>query len=628
MREELEKLVAAGKINNRQVPPLLALLESGFCQARSWGFGRITALDTTLGRLNIDFTTKAGHSMDLAFAAESLRPIPRDHLLVRKNTDLAGLKQEAALHHLEVVKLALRSLGGRATADQVMALLVPDVVGSDWKKWWYAARAEMRRDGHFTVPLKKTDPIVYNEEEIQVADRLATELRAAKGLKARIAVAGEMLKCMEQIRDHGVVSEAVGLLNAEIQSHLQTMSALSLEGMFVRDELRQAAGLPVPEADLQPKDVWKDVSRLAEFFAELPATRHRRALESFRDCLPDWGAQVVLMLNDVSAKLAGESARLLLLEGRGQLLKDTLARLVSQHQASSELLLWLGKERGDHFADILGPEVFRAMLTAMERDAFNERKSSRLHDFILEDQDLLPELIASADVDVIKDLVRTLQLSPAFDDMDKRSLLARIVKPYPVIQSMITGDQKKEDQTFLVSWASLERRKDEYEELVKKKIPANSKDIALARSYGDLRENHEYKSAKEMQRILNRRKAELEAGLARARGTDFAAPRTDVVSPGTVVQLTDLGTGTGIAYSLRGAWDGDPDRHILSYLSPLAQSLMNQPVGTEVTLELDGQKHRYRIDGIRAWQAPSSEAAEPAAEASSPETPVAEAPAA
>ena len=69
-------------------------------------------------------------------------------------------------------------------------------------------------------------------------------------------------------------------------------------------------------------------------------------------------------------------------DGKLDLLKELLARLISQHQASSELLLWLAKERSDTFADILGPEVFRAMLTAMERDQFNEKSSNqtaRLH---------------------------------------------------------------------------------------------------------------------------------------------------------------------------------------------------------------------------------------------------------
>ena len=240
-------------------------------------------------------------------------------------------------------------------------------------------------------------------------------------------------------------------------------------------------------------------------------------------------------------------------------LKELLARLISQHQASSDLLLWLARERSDTFADILGPEVFRAMLTAMERDQFNEKRSNKLRDFILDDQTLLVELIGSADLEVIKDLTRALQFSPCFDDMDKRSLLARIVKSYPAVQTMISGEQTRQDDLFVVSWESLERRKNEYAELVQKSIPANSKEIAVARSYGDLRENHEYKAAKEMQKILMRRKGELESQLVRARGSDFANPRTDVVSIGTS-RVTDLEHNHQNNYIL-GAWDSNPRGH-------------------------------------------------------------------
>src|SRR5438105_6183033 len=138
--------------------------------------------------------------------------------------------------------------------------------------------------------------------------------------------------------------------------------------------------------------------------------------------------------------------------------------------------------------------------------------------------------------------------------MDKRSLLARIVKSYPAIQSLISGDQTKQDAGLIVSWESLERRKNEYNELVQKKIPANSKEIAIARSYGDLRENHEYKAAKEMQKILMRRKSELESMLVRARGSDFANPRVDVVSIGTRVRATDKANQHAETYEILGAW--------------------------------------------------------------------------
>jgi hypothetical protein len=222
----------------------------------------------------------------------------------------------------------------------------------------------------------------------------------------------------------------------------------------------------------------------------------------------------------VPAKLCKEIANLLAHNGKLEELKETLARLDQSASASSELLLWLGKERSDDFADILGPEVFRAMLTAMERDQFNERRSNRLRDFMLADQDLIADLTGTADIEVVKDLTRALQFSPVFEDMDKRSLLARIVKRHPSVQSLITGDQSKQAGIRDICFVGKPGTPPgEYTELVQKKIPANSKEIAIARSYGDLRENHEYKAAKEMQKVLMRRKEELEALLSRARGT-------------------------------------------------------------------------------------------------------------
>src|SRR5256885_11209852 len=53
-----------------------------------------------------------------------------------------------------------------------------------------------------------------------------------------------------------------------------------------------------------------------------------------------------------------------------------------------------------------------------------------------------------------------------------------IVKSYPAAQALISGEQSKQDSSLVVSWESLERRKAEYDELVHKKIPANSREIA------------------------------------------------------------------------------------------------------------------------------------------------------
>jgi transcription elongation GreA/GreB family factor/transcription elongation factor GreA-like protein len=604
MKEEFEKMVTAGKLNRQHVEPLVQLATGGYCVHRSWGCGKITTVDTVFGRLTIDFQSKPGHTMDLGFAAESLKPIPGDHILARKTSELAALRQMAALHHLDLIKLVLKSFGGKATVDQIQQVLVPDIITDDWKKWWEMAKRELKKDGHFVVPLKKSEPIIYQEQQISLQNRFLTDFRNAKGLKARLAVACEILKNLDDLTDKtATVAEVLNLLNTEISSHQRTQPALALEAIYIRDEIRDACGIPPQEAAVTANGVWSQNLRIGQILEQMPAAKHKRALQSFKDANPSlWHEAVLAGLNSVSAKICSECAHLVIEEGKLDQLKELLARLISQHQASSELLLWLAKERSDTFADILGPEVFRAMLTAMERDQFNEKKSNRLRDFILDDQKLLVELIESADIEVIKDLTRALQLSPSFDDMDKRSLLARIVKHFPAIQPMISGDHTKQESTLIVSWESLERRKDEYNDLVKKKIPANSKEIAIARSYGDLRENHEYKAAKEMQKLLMRRKAELETQLVQSRGTDFLNPKIDAVNIGTKVSVTDLHTQHSETYSILGAWDFDIEKGLISYLSPMAQALLNRKVGEEVEFDMEGVKKSYRIEAIEAYK--------------------------
>ena len=110
-----------------------------------------------------------------------------------------------------------------------------------------------------------------------------------------------------------------------------------------------------------------------------------------------------------------------------------------------------------------------------------------------------------------------------------------------------------------------------------------------------------------MQKILMRRKDELETQLTRARGTDFSNARADVAGIGTVVRAADLDTNEPETFTILGAWDSEPEKGVISYLSPVAQALLNRKVGDEVEFEVHGAKHRHRIEKIEPWkQAPAN----------------------
>jgi len=75
------------------------------------------------------------------------------------------------------------------------------------------------------------------------------------------------------------------------------------------------------------------------------------------------------------------------------------------------------------------------------------------------------------------------------------------------------------------------------EKIANVEIPRIAREIGVARSYGDLRENFEFKAAKEQQGLLLRRKAELEQMLHDVRPTDFSGLPTDKAGLATAGRL-------------------------------------------------------------------------------------------
>ena len=298
--------------------------------------------------------------------------------------------------------------------------------------------------------------------------------------------------------------------------------------------------------------------------------------------------------------MVAQIPRVLSEAGQHTELRAMLERGIREHSATGEMLAWLCNER-QRWSELITPELLGAIFATLEREQHNAPgRASKLHRALVEDRQLLGDIFKKTDVAIARDAMRRLQLSPLFDELTKRSLLARIVKVYPELEGMITSAQPQEKTAqLIVSWSSLERRKAEYEELLKVKIPENTKEIALARSYGDLSENFEFKAAKQMQSVLMRRKAELEQMLHNARGTSFENVDTSRVSIGTIVTVRNAETNGEETYTILGAWDGDPDRHVISYQTAIGQALLGHEVSETVSLNTEHGTAQFSIVSIR-----------------------------
>lgn len=191
-------------------------------------------------------------------------------------------------------------------------------------------------------------------------------------------------------------------------------------------------------------------------------------------------------------------------------------------------------------------------------------------------------------------------LNQGFEELTKKSLLARFIKIFPSIQSLVANDAESKDEQLIVSRASHDRKREEYEVLISKKIPENSKAIAVAREHGDLKENSEYKMAKQDQQVLMAQKTQLQRELAHARISDFKDAPANQVGAGSIVEVkTDAGATA--RYTILGAWDSDPQKNIISYKTPLGLALLARKVGDRVAVKTGGAEENYTITKITRY---------------------------
>jgi transcription elongation GreA/GreB family factor len=590
MDPELEKLVEAGKLTSKAAEKLDALKPGTFCLHKSWGFGRIAEWNLLLNQILIDFAGKKAHPMQLQYAAENLTVIPAEHFLARKTGDLAATKKLAKDDPVALVRNILESLDGQATAQQISEWMVPDLFNeTEWKRWWESARKQLKGSGAFSIPAKKTEPIQARAEGISHTDELTEAFNHARQPKQQVAALEQLVKFHPQFKEPEKQLQPVIATIENVASRNQKLHPeLAFELVLGRDDLLESfPQLKTTHIGLTlGKLIADEERRLTLILPKLPAAKEKRILQALPAALGDrWSARALQLMQATHGRMVAQIPHVFRDAGQHVQLREMLERSIREHSATSEMLIWLCTERKD-WRELINPELLAAILSALEREQHSAPgRASKLQRLLMEDRQLFQDMFGKADVGLARDALRRLQLSPLFDELTKRSLLARVVKVFPDLESMIAGSQPQEKAApLVVSWSSLEKRKGEYEELVNKKIPENIKEIALARSYGDLSENFEYKAAKQMQAVLVRRRSELERALQNARGTAFENPDTSRVSIGTIATVRDKTSKKQETYTILGAWDGDPDRHIISYQTAIGQALLGHKTGETVTL--------------------------------------------
>jgi transcription elongation factor GreA len=123
--------------------------------------------------------------------------------------------------------------------------------------------------------------------------------------------------------------------------------------------------------------------------------------------------------------------------------------------------------------------------------------------------------------------------------------------------------------------------------------------LKVAISYGDLRENSEYHSAKEEQGFMETRIQQLERMLKTVRVVNADSMRADVVSIGSLVVVNDIEFNEKIEYRIVGAAEANVNENKISYESPLGKELLGKRVGDIINVDAPVGVIQYELLEIR-----------------------------
>ncbi len=577
------------------------------CHDDTWGFGIIKSLDDFYAKVTIDFDRKSGHEMTFAYASETLDLIDEKHLLARKHRDEAGLLELASKNAAEVVRVALASYGDM-TVEELQSLITRELVGeTGWKKFWDQARRGLKGDSLVDVPTKRSEPLrllasekQYDEEWIEQFElerhppeisKLVATLEEETDFEALPEMVKEAVADRLAFAAWGADGNWPGLVVTILMD--ATRLGLVVDGTFGDRE--------IDVVKLLTKQINHD---LVGMLFDMPARRLAEGMLFATDRYDGWDSALLVKLPKMTMSVLTAAIEFLIESGTEMPLRETLTTLFSLRQATGEILLWTLRNDARNCEWKLVPkgEMLLQVVECLEENLGGDqlRTQNQLRALMEDGAALGPQLEELTDDQRIF-LLQRVNVSSGWDEIGRRAVIGGMIKAHPELQEQLLAKSDREQskpRPRVTSWRSFRERQKQLKKLLEVDIPENAAEIAVATSYGDLRENAEYKYAKEHQTVLYCRRDDINADLKVVRGVDFDGAAMDEVAAGCTVTIqTSAGRQS---YTILGEWDRDEALSIISCKSRLAEVLEGLACGGKTVIPTESGEAEAEVVAVEA----------------------------
>ncbi len=163
-----------------------------------------------------------------------------------------------------------------------------------------------------------------------------------------------------------------------------------------------------------------------------------------------------------------------------------------------------------------------------------------------------------------------------------------------VLRHAWRGREYKKKKTYVSTEGLAKLQSDlEYHKTTRRREIA--KQLDMARSFGDLRENAEYEAAKHALSLNEIRIRELEEKMANAEIINRAERPGDKIFIGAKVKLWDFDYEEEILYELTGSEESVPAEGKISINSPVAKALLGHSIGDSIEIKVPRGILKYKV---------------------------------
>lgn len=579
---------------------------------RSWGVGIIRKVEGE--QLTINFGKKHGiHEMSLRMAINALQPLAKDHIWVLRATKPKDeLVKMIKNDKVEALKIIIRSFDNNCDFKKIKAELVPGILtAGEWTSWSTQARKILETDPLFGVNPDDINMYRVRENAISQEEKLSNEFKAQKLFFARIDI------LMKFANDADTESELFTDMFSYFTNYLKSFSAVTEQViasyLVVRRIVAQFPHLN-PGIKYTFEQLFNEVEDPKQLYLDLKDTKNTCLRKDYLTCirtlLPNWNKIYIqlfptVLQNDMLIALVNgghtEDVQKLALDSFNDYRTYREAAIFFFRECSDED--WF-KQAGIPYEKQLITLIHILDLTYREIDnhvgTTENRKLNRQVQLLLFKNDTLLQYMLENDKDTITRLYTIVDDVKDLDPAIKMNLRNRILEKDPEFKFHNAEEKTVTQLGLIVTAKKMEEKKRQLEQIVSVEIPANSKEIGEAMAQGDLKENAEYKAAKERQTFLNTTATKLQEEINRAKIFDPTTVTTARVSFGTMVTLQNEISGQEERYIILGPWESDPDNNIISYMSPLGNAILNSKEKDMLSFKINERDCKYTVKKIES----------------------------